>query len=530
VPSKPILWTNRSVLNFAGDSDPIALIEAKARELVLKARDAGWSGPPYNPLAIADLLKIRVEANSEVADACTVTVGDGIRIEFNPTRPRERVRFSIAHEIAHTLFPDVAEETRHRGGSGSASDEWQLEMLCNIAAAEFVMPLGSLPPSEHLPKIEQLMLDRRKFDVSAEAFLMRVVKTTTEPVLMFCASPIEREGSRPQYRVDYSVGSRSAPLIIGAGTSIPPNSAVYSCTAIGQTNHTSESWVANRPLTLECVGIPGFPGATFPRIAGIVRFRMQDAEHEGFHAVHGNVLTPTGVGPKIVCQLVNDQAKIWGGGVARASAKKFPAAEQQFSKWITQIPKRERLGRVHFVHATADLTIASLVAQEGYGSSSSPRIRYAPLSTPLVDVLVGGQYGSEGKGNIVGHIAPEYSLLVRVGGPNAGHKVYAEPEPEAYFHLPSGTERASKAHLLLGAGAVIYPPKLLSEIATHHVDAERLSIDPQAMIIEDADIELEKEVLATISSTAQGVGAASSRKIMGRGGKTAPKVRLAKTR
>ena len=379
MPSKPILWTNRSVLNFAGDSDPIALIEAKARELVLKARDAGWSGPPYNPLAIADLLKIRVEANSEVADACTVTVGDGIRIEFNPTRPRERVRFSIAHEIAHTLFPDVAEETRHRGGSGSASDEWQLEMLCNIAAAEFVMPLGSLPPSEHLPKIEQLMLDRRKFDVSAEAFLMRVVKTTTEPVLMFCASPIEREGSRPQYRVDYSVGSRSAPLIIGAGTSIPPNSAVYSCTAIGQTNHTSESWVANRPLTLECVGIPGFPGATFPRIAGIVRFRMQDAEHEGFHAVHGNVLTPTGVGPKIVCQLVNDQAKIWGGGVARASAKKFPAAEQQFSKWITQIPKRERLGRVHFVHATADLTIASLVAQEGYGSSSSPRIRYAPL-------------------------------------------------------------------------------------------------------------------------------------------------------
>jgi adenylosuccinate synthase len=153
---------------------------------------------------------------------------------------------------------------------------------------------------------------------------------------------------------------------------------------------------------------------------------------------------------------------------------------------------------------------------------------YPRMSTPLVDVLVGGQYGSEGKGNIVGHIAPEYSLLVRVGGPNAGHKVYAEPEPEAYFHLPSGTERASKAHLLLGAGAVIYPPKLLSEIATHHVDAERLSIDPQAMIIEDADIELEKEVLATISSTAQGVGAASSRKIMGRGGKTAPKVRLAK--
>jgi Zn-dependent peptidase ImmA (M78 family) len=67
-------------------------------------------------------------------------------------------------------------------------------MLCNLAAAEFVMPLGSLPPSSHLPKIEPLMSDRRRFDVSAEAFLMRVVKTTAEPALMFCASPVEREG------------------------------------------------------------------------------------------------------------------------------------------------------------------------------------------------------------------------------------------------------------------------------------------------------------------------------------------------
>ena len=152
---------------------------------------------------------------------------------------------------------------------------------------------------------------------------------------------------------------------------------------------------------------------------------------------------------------------------------------------------------------------------------------YPRVSIPLVDVLVGGQYGSEGKGNIVGHIAQEYSLLVRVGGPNAGHKVYAEPEPEAYYHLPSGTERAPKAELLLGAGAVIYPPRLLQEIATHYVDADRLSIDPRAMIIEDADIEQEKAMLATISSTAQGVGAASARKIMGRGGQSNPRVRLA---
>ncbi|TPK80200.1 adenylosuccinate synthase [Mesorhizobium sp. B2-4-13] len=146
----------------------------------------------------------------------------------------------------------------------------------------------------------------------------------------------------------------------------------------------------------------------------------------------------------------------------------------------------------------------------------------------LVDVLVGGQFGSEGKGNIVGHIAPEYDLFVRVGGPNAGHQVYAVPMPEKYFHLPSGSERAPNAQLLLGPGAVIHPGKLLAEINTHKISADRLVIDEHAMIIEDVDREVEKAKLASMGSTAQGVGAASARKIMGRGGAENPPVRLAK--
>lgn len=141
---------------------------------------------------------------------------------------------------------------------------------------------------------------------------------------------------------------------------------------------------------------------------------------------------------------------------------------------------------------------------------------YPRSNSPLVDVLIGGQYGSEGKGNIVGHIAPEYGLLVRVGGPNAGHQVYAEPEPEKYYHLPSGTQRAPNAKLLLGPGAVIYPKKLLSEIADHKIPVSRLTIDPQAMIITDDDRAEEKARFGSISSTAQGVGIASARKMTGR--------------
>src|ERR1700733_608567 len=53
----------------------------------------------------------------------------------------------------------------------------------------------------------------------------------------------------------------------------------------------------------------------------------------------------------------------------------------------------------------------------------------------MVDVIVGVQYGSEGKGHIASFLSREYSLLVRVGGPNAGHKVYEFPEPYTPNHF-----------------------------------------------------------------------------------------------
>jgi O-acetyl-ADP-ribose deacetylase (regulator of RNase III) len=223
------------------------------------------------------------------------------------------------------------------------------------------------------------MCDRRKFDVSAEAFLIRVMKTTTEPALMFCASAIESQGSKLTYRVDYSIGSRSAPAVLTAGMNIPDDSIVYSCTAIGQTNRATEPWMTKSGVPLECVGIPAFPGNIYPRVAGIVRFAEEDAELEALNVVHGNVLSPIGTKPTIICQLVNDQARIWGGGVARSTAQKYPAAQEQFSHWIIGLPKRERLGRVHFADVGKNIFIASLVAQEGYGASKAPRIRYAPL-------------------------------------------------------------------------------------------------------------------------------------------------------
>ena len=113
-----------------------------------------------------------------------------------------------------------------------------------------------------------------------------------------------------------------------------------------------------------------------------------------------------------------------------------------------------------------------------------------------------------------------------MGGPNAGHQVFEDPKPYVHHLLPSGTRRCN-AELLIAPGAVLSVPRLLQEIADCDVSAQRLTIDPRAMIIEDDDRRYEESTLVeSIGSTGQGVGAATARKLLR--GAMSPEVRLAK--
>jgi adenylosuccinate synthase len=139
---------------------------------------------------------------------------------------------------------------------------------------------------------------------------------------------------------------------------------------------------------------------------------------------------------------------------------------------------------------------------------------FPPAPERLVDVYVGGQYGSEGKGNICAHVAHNYDVLVRVGGPNAGH-IVANP-PYKYVQIPSGTGSNDRAKILIGSGATIWVPQILKEISDHGLTKDRIVIDERAMIIERSDRDFESKTKDSIGSTKQGVGAATARKILGR--------------
>jgi adenylosuccinate synthase len=187
---------------------------------------------------------------------------------------------------------------------------------------------------------------------------------------------------------------------------------------------------------------------------------------------------------------------------------------------FSEAEKNKTESRVSELEAAADFVIdtSRCLAQAVVVRAATHLGLYARAYDRRVDVVVGGQYGSEGKGHITSYLARDYPVLVRVGGPNAGHKVFQEPDPYTHHQLPSGTSRNPTAKLILAPGCVLNSKKLMMEIAKYGVTSDRLSIDPQAMTISSADIRGEAGLVKRIGSTGQGVGFASARRIKDRGG------------
>ena len=73
----------------------------------------------------------------------------------------------------------------------------------------------------------------------------------------------------------------------------------------------------------------------------------------------------------------------------------------------------------------------------------------------MIDVILGLQWGDEGKGKIVDYFAPNYDLIARFqGGPNAGHTLYVNGKKVVLHQIPSGIFHADKINLI-GNGVVL---------------------------------------------------------------------------
>src|SRR4026208_2529776 len=132
-------------------------------------------------------------------------------------------------------------------------------------------------------------------------------------------------------------------------------------------------------------------------------------------------------------------------------------------------------------------------------------------------ILVGAQWGDEGKGQIIDVLTGDADVVVRTqGGNNAGHTVFIGKQKYVLHLIPSGILRKGKV-CVIGNGVVIDPVSLVDEI--NGLEKLRIKIDDNLFISETAHIVLpyhreldeQREILKgknKIGTTKRGIGPA----------------------
>lgn len=139
---------------------------------------------------------------------------------------------------------------------------------------------------------------------------------------------------------------------------------------------------------------------------------------------------------------------------------------------------------------------------------------------PNVTVLIGAQWGDEGKGKWIDVLAAKADLVVRYqGGNNAGHTLYINGEKFVLHQIPSGVFHPSQKNAL-SAGVVINPGQLVVEIekliGKVSLTPERLWLSGRAHVITPWHIHLDEQkeasALKPIGTTKRGIGPTYSEK------------------
>lgn len=133
----------------------------------------------------------------------------------------------------------------------------------------------------------------------------------------------------------------------------------------------------------------------------------------------------------------------------------------------------------------------------------------------MVDVILGLQWGDEGKGKIVDYFAKDYDLVARFqGGPNAGHTLYVNDKKVVLHQIPSGVFHAGISNLI-GNGVVLDPITLKKEcdiVASFGIDLQKnLFISERTHLILPTHRALDKAAELSkgqqkIGSTLKGIG------------------------
>src|ERR1044072_4147043 len=121
----------------------------------------------------------------------------------------------------------------------------------------------------------------------------------------------------------------------------------------------------------------------------------------------------------------------------------------------------------------------------GLARASGPNPLRARRRLRPAPVIVGAQWGDEGKGKIVDLLAQHSDLVCRYqGGPNAGHTIIADGETFKFRHMPSGILWGKEC--VLTAGCVVDPGSFIEELddlEARGLSTERVRLSTNAHLV-----------------------------------------------
>lgn len=382
-------WTHKSVLKLIEESNnpnPEQEIRDRARSLVLTALENGWSGPPFNALELSKYLGYEIIPNDGVIDARTIPFGKkSFQIEYNPFQRPTRMNFSIAHEIAHTLFPDCAEKIRNREESPSL--EAELEQLCNIGAAEIQLPYAIFSNDANsidVITLEHLIALATKYKSSLESLFLRFVEVIDKP----CAIMICSFHSDDDLVVEYSKASNFFSTKIPRDFKIPQGSAAYDCTSPGWSSREKIKWnVLDASYEIHCIGLTPLRKDNKGRVGIIITENKTLNEEDGrkINLEFGDATKPRGGGIKIIAQVINTSGAL-GIGFGKSLAKNYPITKSMLKSWYED-KNRFRLGNSQLVKVDDGLYVFQMLAQKGlFEKNGEIPLKYSHLRTCLIQL------------------------------------------------------------------------------------------------------------------------------------------------
>lgn len=383
-------WSHKSVLQLikeSGNADPIEEIKNRARNLVLKAFELGWGGPPYDPIKLAEYFDIDVTPNDSVIDARTVPLNSNrFQIQYNPYQKPTRRNFSISHEIVHTLFSDCAETIRYR--EAEPEENRELERLCNAAAAEIQLPYAifSNDANNTLPTIEGLVSLAGKYKASLESVLIRYTEVIDRP----CALLIGIFETDTKIKIDYHKSSKLFPAKISKYFELPDTSKAYECISPGWTARETENWsiFGGAYYNIFSIGISPYRLDNKPRVGILVLPADESVLSPDTGKImleFGDATKPRGKGKKIIAQVVNTSASM-GRGFGRSLGKNYPIVETKLKEWRTEKIKFV-LGNTNIVEVDKNLYVFQILAQKGlYSTNQEIPLKYEDLRKCLIQL------------------------------------------------------------------------------------------------------------------------------------------------